>query len=310
MRRKVLAGLLIAGALIVAARWIAQPSMFSPSGAGPSRSAEAPAAKPQAHERFAALPARAPLGPPRGALFAAPPPPSPKPVAAAPAEPAKPAPPPMPYRVAGSVSHDGVTKVVLAKGDRVLTVEEGDKLDGGYRVEKIRADEVTLVYEALGMSERLAVAGAAAGSAPASAPASAGGSLKPAQLRWVGPGQVKAGSVFTVALRLTSSEPLRASPLELQYDAQLLEAVAVRPGKFFGGDASFSYRINPAGSIVVAASAPGASASDDELVVVSFKPIRPATAAEVRIGALQLQRPAGAALTAEPLAPFRTAITP
>lgn len=307
-----MAGLLIAGALVVTARWLPLPSLLStptPSGTEPSRPTEVSRASATSGERFSELPARAPLGPPRGALFAAPPPP-PKPVAATPAEPAKPTPPPMPYRVAGSVAHDGVTKVVLARGDRVLTVEEGDKLDGGYRVEKIRSDEVTLVYEPLGMSERLAVAAAAAGTAPPSAPASAGGSLKPAQLRWVGPGQVKAGSIFTVAIRLTSSEPLRASPLELQYDAQLLEAVAVRPGKFFGGDASFSYRINPAGSIVVAASAPGASASDDELVVVSFKPIRPATAAEVRIGALQLQRPAGAPLAAEPLAPFRTAITP
>lgn len=216
----------------------------------------------------------------------------------------------MPYRVAGSVTHDGVSRVVLAKGDRVLTVEEGDKLDGGYRVEKIGADEVTLVYEPLGMSERLAVAARAASNGPPSAPASAGGSLRPAQLRWVGPGKVTAGNVFSVALRLTTSEPVRGSPLELQYDAQLLEAVAVRPGKFFGGDASFSYRVAPGGSIFVSAAAPGAPASDDELVVLSFKPIRPAPAAEVRIASLQLQRPAGALLAAEPLSPFRTAIAP
>lgn len=310
MRKGLVFGGLVVAAVAAALHWWGLPDFSEASTAGGAAPGEAKPDAPKPEERFAALPARAPLGPPRGALFAAPPPPAPKPVAATPTEPTKPTPPPMPYRVAGSVAHDGVTKTVLARGDRVLTVEEGDKLDGGYRVEKIRAEEVTLVYEPLGISERLAVAAAAAGSAPPSAPASAGGSLKPAQLRWVGPGQVKAGSVFSVALRLTSSEPLRASPLELQYDAQLLEPVTVRPGKFFGGDASFSYRINPAGSIVVAASAPGAAASDDELVVVSFKPIRAASAAEVRIAALQLQRPAGAPLAAEPLAPFRTAITP
>jgi len=32
-----------------------------------------------------------------------------------------------------------------------------------------------------------------------------------------------------VALRLTSDQPVRASPLQLSFDAKLLEAVAVRP---------------------------------------------------------------------------------
>jgi len=54
-----------------------------------------------------------------------------------------------------------------------------------------------------------------------------------------------------VALKLTSDQPVRASPLQLSFDAKLLEAVAVRPGGFFS-DGSFTYRVNPGGSIFVA----------------------------------------------------------
>ena len=109
---------------------------------------------------FNGLPVRRAIGPSTGELFSSPP--RPKPVAAivAPgrvAPPAPPSAPAMPYRVAGKVAHDGVAKVVLAKGDRVFTVEPGDRLEEGYRVEAITADEVALVYEPLGTRELLAL---------------------------------------------------------------------------------------------------------------------------------------------------------
>src|SRR5688500_16948820 len=138
---------------------------------------------------IAGLPARQGIGPLKGELFysappAKPPPPVVTSVPAAP-PPAPPSAPPMPYRFAGKVVHDGVAKVVLAKDDRVLTVEPGDRLDGGYRVDAIGADEVALVYEALGIREVLALGGANV--AAPTAPAGAGGSVRPAQLRWEGP---------------------------------------------------------------------------------------------------------------------------
>jgi hypothetical protein len=133
--------------------------------------------------------------------------------------------------------------------------------------------------------------------------------MRPAQLRWDGPPSVKTGSVFNLALKVTSDQPVRAAPLRVSYDALLLEPVAVRPGKFFAADASFSYRIDPSGSIIVSASGAGAAAADAELVILSFKPVRAAAAAEVNLAALQLQG-SGRAVPNDPIAAFRTAITP
>jgi hypothetical protein len=281
------------------------PSTQSLQAAAPEKRSEG--AKSDA--RFAALPGRAPLGELRGALFAAPAPQPTKPVAAPP-PPAQPSAPPMPYRVAGRVMHDGITKVVLAKGDLVLPVEAGETLEGGYRVDAIGADEITLVYLPLGIRERLPVAATLGGEAPASAPAAAGGSPRPAQLRWEGPERVQAGNAFNVTLKVTSDEPLRASPLQLSFDPQLLEAVAVRPGKFFGADSSFSYRVNPQGSIVVGASGQGSVAADAELVILTFKPIRPAASTEVKISSLVLQGAVGKSIAVEPLGAYRTSIVP
>jgi hypothetical protein len=281
------------------------PSTPSSQAAGPEKRSEAA----REDARFAALPERAPLGKPRGEMFSAPPPaPAPAPVAA-PEVPAKPVPPAMPYRVAGTVKHDGVSKVVLAKGDAVLPVEEGDTLEGGYRVEAIGADEITLVYTPLGISERLTLAASPDRQVPAGTTAAAGGS-RTAQVRWEGPERVQAGNAFNVTLKVTSEEPLRASPLQVSFDAQLLEAVAVRPGRFFGADASFSYRVNPQGSIFVGASGQGGVAADAELVVLTFKPIRPAASTEVKISSLQLQGAVGKPIAVEPVSAFRTAITP
>lgn len=215
----------------------------------------------------------------------------------------------MPYRVAGIVEHDGVAKIVLAKGDAVLAVEEGETLDGGYRVEAIGADEITLLYVPLGIRERLPLAASAARDVPAGATAAAGGSQL-AQVRWEGPERVQAGSSFNVTLKVTSHEPLRASPLQVSYDAQLLEAVAVRPGNFYGSNGFFSYRVGPPGSIFVGASGAGSVASDAELVILTFKPIRPAAAAEVKISSLQLQGAVGKSIAVEPVSAYRTSITP
>lgn len=309
MRRKVLAGLVLASAAAAAAPWLAP--MFRPAqDQAPTAKGPSPAETSQKGDSpFAALPERSALGQPRGPLFSAPPPPAPKKAAPAPVVEAKPTPPPLPYRVAGSLTQGGVRKVVLAKGDVLMTVEAGDTLDGGYRVETIGPDEVTLVYTPLDVRERLAIASAASPVVPPSAPAAAGGS-RAAQLRWDGPARVQAGNVFEVTLRVTAHEALRSSPLQITYDSQHLEPVAVRQGKFFGADASFNYRINPSGTIFVGATGAGSAATDADLLVLSFKPLKPAPAAEVKIAALTLQGAVGKPVAVEPISTYRTAITP
>jgi hypothetical protein len=263
-------------------------------------------------------PSRDAIGKPRGELFGvrswAPSRPV---VRAAPVAAPAAAPPPMPYRIAGQVVHDGTARVVLARDDRVLTVREGEMLDDDYRVESIKADGVTLVYLPLGVREQLPVTAAmkldtpaiaTASAVPASTPeqSSAAGASRPAQLRWEGPERVQAGSNFNVALKLTSDQPVRASPLQLSFDAKLLEAVAVRPGGFFS-DGSFTYRVNPGGSIFVGASGTGGVATDAEFLIVTFRPIR-SGAAELKLSSVVLQGAAGRAIAHEPPAAFRTAI--
>lgn len=209
----------------------------------------------------------------------------------------------MPYRVAGQVMHDGSAHIVLARGDAVHIVHEGETLDGGYRVESIRSDRVTLLYEPLGIRNELPVLELDAPKTQAPVAADA----RPAQLRWEGPERVQAGTAFNVALKLTSNEPLRASPLQLSFDASLLEPVEVRAGRYFS-DGMFSYRVNPAGSIFVGASGKGSPAADAELLVVRFKPIRSGVTAELKLSSVSLQGSAGRAIAHDQPAAFRTAI--
>ncbi|HXL76214.1 MAG TPA: cohesin domain-containing protein [Burkholderiales bacterium] len=312
MRKKRILGLLaVAGAGVVAAGLLL-PERPQPDSAQPAKTE---ARSPSSDGRFAALPSRDAIGKPRGELFGfrswAPSRPV---VRAGPAAaPAAPAPPPMPYRIAGQVVHDGAARVVLARDDRVLTVREGEMLDDNYRVESIKADGVTLVYLPLGVREQLPVTATLKLDTPAVATASAApetssaaGGSRPAQLRWEGPERVQAGNNFNVALKLTSDQPVRASPLQLSFDAKLLEAVAVRPGGFFS-DGSFTYRVNPGGSIFVGASGTGGAAADAEFLIVTFRPIR-SGAAELKLSSLVLQGATGRAIAHEAPAAFRTAI--
>ena len=117
---------------------------------------------------------------------------------------------------------------------------------------------------------------------------------------------MQAGANFDVTLKLTSMQPVRALPLQLSYDAKLLEPVAVRPGGLFA-DGRFTYRVNPGGSIFVGASANEATPADADLMVVTFRPIRSGDA-ELRLSSLALQGTAGRAIAHEPPAAFRTAI--
>jgi hypothetical protein len=250
-----------------------------------------------------AWPQRAPLDAPRGDPFSVPERPrAPRPAAKAPAPPAAPvAPvaPPMPYRVAGSLVTEGVRQVLLAKGDEVFPIEPGDLLEGNYRVDSISDEAVTLVYLPLDARESLPLlAGVAA--------------PRTARVRWDGPERVQIGAPFKVILRLTADEPLRATPLELSFDAAVLEPVSVQPGKVFDA-AGFAHRINADGSIVVGSSRQGEpvnAAADTELVVFVFKAIRAAEATELKLASLVLEGAVGKPLALEPPGAYRAAVAP
>jgi hypothetical protein len=288
-----------------------------PAGAPGAVAEKAPVAAPRASSTGPLeLPERRGLSRARGELFGAPPAPAPQPQKPAVATAAAPAPqvaPPVPYRFAGRVLRGAEEEVLVSKGDLVLPVKIGDTLDGLYRVEAIGADRIELLYLPLGTRQGIAVSSALEVQPPlavaaAPAPPAPAVDARPARLRWDGPARVSAGASFSVALRVSTREPLRAAPMQLRFEPDLLEPVSVRPGKFFG-DAAFSYRVNPAGSIFVgAASQPAAPGADAELVVVTFRPIRPGATAELSMSALSLQGAGGRAIPHEQPGAFRTAI--
>ena len=315
-KKRRLIGIALIGVAVVAASAVA---LLYPHGEplpATKAAGAAPSAQTAAEERFAALPSRQAIGKARGEPFGArswtPPAPVRRQVVEAPP---KPVAPPLPYRIAGQVTYDGGMQVVLARDDRVFTVREGETLDNVYRIESITPDAVTFVYLPLEERQQLAVGGlrlematprtlARVNATPPS-PAAAGDS-RPAQLRWEGPKQVRAGNDFEVTLKLTSAQPVRALPLQLDYDAKLLEPVAVRPGELFA-EGRFTYRVNPNGSIFVGASAGSAAPNDADFVVVTFRPLRSGSA-ELRLSAVALQGAAGRAIAHESPAAFRTAI--
>jgi len=277
---------------------------------------------------LAALPSRAPIGKSRGELFGphswAPPPAPVSAQRAAAAEPPAPAAPPNPYRVAGQVVAEDGMRVVLAKGDRVFQVRPGETLEGGFRLDAVAAHSVTFTYVPLGLKQELAIAGTGldlpsgrgAVASPQPQPtvqrAAAPSALAPAapsraaQLRFEGPQQVRAGTPFDVALKLTSPQPLRAVPMQLTYDAKRLEPLAVRAGDLFAGG-NFTYRVNRSGSIFVGASGSGRAAADTNFLIVTFRPIASGPA-ELKVSSLLLQGAAGDAIVHEPPQAFRAAI--
>jgi hypothetical protein len=263
----------------------------------------------------------------RGELFGTPPA-APKPVAkkALPPAPVPAAPvaPPMPYRFAGKIINGSEQELFVAKGDSVIPVKVGDTLDGLYKVESISAERIEIVYLPLGTHERIVVSSAldaepaqtprAAAAAPVAAPeappapsASGSTSAAPAQLRWEGPDSVEVGESFSVVLRVSTSEPLRAAPMQLRFAPEVLQPVNVQPGKLLG-EGTFSYRVNPEGSIFVGATSPAAVAGKDaELIIVTFRPLKSGTA-ELSMGGLSLQGASGRAIAHEQPSAFRTAI--
>jgi cohesin domain-containing protein len=321
--------------------WVALDQGPQGPASGPVREGERTTPGGASAEFRAALPERAPLqhvgkdpfssqswtpaATPRARLTATP--------AAAPVA------PPLPYRYVGELVLPSGTQVFLARGDDTFRVSEGDTLDGEYRVQSVKPGEMVFVHLATGQQQTMrfslpgeendaqarailnsvrspssapAAAPVPVASAPATAPVQ--GSAQPARLRWEGPASAKAGASFNVALRMTSAgEQIRSAPMEVRFDPKLLEPVSVRPGRYFGSDgANFGYRINGEGSIYIGVSNRTASspANDAELLVLTFKPIKAGTSAELNVAAMNLQGPAGRPIAYTAAGAFRTTITP
>jgi len=250
--------------------------------------------------------------------------------------------PPLPYRFAGQFHRESGIEVYVARGEEIFPVKEGDTLDGQYKVDSVSATEVSFIYLPTGARQTVQFSAlkeqeltARGGPPPPQAPASAqapvaklipaptpGASLSdnsipgktgPAQLRWEGPASARAGASFNVSLRVTSGEQIRAAPMQLRFDPAVLESVSVRPGRYFSADktGSFGYRVNSDGSIFVGVSNQSpASASDAEMLVLTFKSIKAGAAAEISVASLNLQGAAGRTIAYGSLTPFKTTITP
>jgi hypothetical protein len=249
--------------------------------------------------------------------------------------------PPLPFRFAGQFHRESGIEVYVARGEEIFPVKEGDILDGQYKVDSVSATEVNFVHVPSGERQTIQFSAlreqeltAQGGPPPPGVPASASvsppptpmaklipapapgdstpGKAGPAQLRWDGPTSTRAGSSFNVSLRVTSGELIRAAPMQVRFDPAVLESVSVRPGLYFSSEktGSFGYRVNSDGSIFVGVSnLTPTSASDAEMLVLTFKSIK-AAAAEISVASLNLQGAAGRTIAYNSLTPFRTTITP
>jgi len=334
MRRPPRIAILIA-LLAVTAAWVAfdlrnpaTPGMAKSSATADRKDARAEADSNRGPE----IPARSTLGRFGADPFSSPTRAAPSKPAVAPAPPA-PVAPPLPYRFAGQFYRDSGAELFVAKGEEIFPVKEGDTLDGQYKVEGLTTSEVRFLHLATGTRQIMQFnalkeedvipkvvtaqpkAPALASVSPPPAPAAdpkLPGKAGPAQLRWEGPASARAGASFDVSLRVTSGEQIRAAPMQVRFDPAVLESVAVRPGRYFvAPSGNFGYRVNTDGSIFVGVSNQNpASASDAEMLVLTFKPKRAAASAEISVASLNLQGAAGRAIAYGALASFKTTITP
>ncbi len=161
MRRKIRLALLLT-ALAAVGAWAAlggkearQKSVDVAAATKAPLPAAAVAAASPAPEPASAIPERASFDRMGADPFDVEPPPAPAPAVATPQAPARPVAPPLPYRFAGRLHVGDAVEVYLTKGEDLIPVKKGDKLDGQYRVDKIGRTEMTLVHLASGTRQKI-----------------------------------------------------------------------------------------------------------------------------------------------------------
>jgi hypothetical protein len=274
-------------------------------------------------------------------------PPPPKVVVEPPPPPPPPQPPALTFRFAGRFLQDGKSQVYVSNGDTPLAVKVGDTLDG-YVVESISAGSIALVYPPLAHRQSIAIppdvsqgssgpaaafgpvlGNSAAVQQPQPQPGNAAAAVPPkpaattARVKWDGPAQIKMGANFSVVLRAEADQPISGSAIQVRFDPTVLESVSVQPGKLYAAEVGrgFSHRVNPDGSIFVGAnrqsaaplaplspSAPSASSGDAELLILTFKPLKSGSQAEVSLASLNILGTGGRTVLHDTLASYRATV--
>ena len=88
--------------------------------------------------------------------FVPPPPPPPLPPPGPPPPPPPPSAPALPFVYLGQIVEDEKAQVILARGDRVVTVYVGENIDSYYRVVSLKGGTLTLLYVPLDIKQTLA----------------------------------------------------------------------------------------------------------------------------------------------------------
>ena len=123
------------------------------------------------------------------------------------------------------------------------------------------------------------------GSVPAAAPTPAGAARAtlaaapeptlPLQLSWQAPANFKAGEAFTVELKARSEGLIKGASMQLRYDPEQIEVLAVEDGGYFGqvgGSAVFTARIDAGLGVVFATlGASGAAAAKGEGALLKLR---------------------------------------
>jgi hypothetical protein len=74
------------------------------------------------------------------------------------AGPAKPVAPPLPFRYMGKLTQNGKTEVFVLRGEDIISIAPGQRIDAEYRVERITDDAIRLTYLPLKARQTLELA--------------------------------------------------------------------------------------------------------------------------------------------------------
>jgi len=180
------------------------------------------------------------------------------------------------------------------------------------------ADKEPRPAGAPGATTTLSIAGAtatgaagAAGTTGAAAPASA-----PVLLSWQAPPSVKVGEEFVIELKARSEGLVKGASLQLRYDPQEVEVVAVEDGGFFaqvGGAAVFTPRVDAGLGVVFAtlgASGAGSTKGDGPLIKLRAKARKAGTSPKLQISSIIAVDPANRRLPIEGSVPLELKLLP
>jgi hypothetical protein len=71
----------------------------------------------------------------------------------------KPGAPPLPFTYVGRVTQDGVTEVLVTRGDELISVAAGRSIDGEYRVDAVSESRIAFTYLPLKAKQSLELEG-------------------------------------------------------------------------------------------------------------------------------------------------------